>query len=442
MPTGSRALDHALGIGGLPRGHLIEMSGPQHSGKTTLALHIIAESQKRGGTCVFVNTEQALDPAYARRVGVDVENLLVSQPDDGEQGFEIIEQLVESHAVRCIVVDSLAALLPEAEVERGVGDKYREERVLSQALRRLGQSTSKSNCLLVCLHHNGVHNNGGAVLRLRSAVRLAFRRAQTLRGETHDVGYRVRVKVVKNQVARPFGTAEFDVLFDEGIDRLGELVDLGVALGLVEKKRTWFMLKDLAGGEGGREGADGSLIMGQGREKTRMFLRERPEFALMLENAIGERLKVMDSYLGTMPALRSRIREEEEEEGGREVEVRNLAEATADAEAAMDKAEQDREGAYAYPYEQEEEKGQRRHVGGKDSGRAQHSFVAAPAEKTWRTAGSTRMMDTIEHYGAGAGGEGVDLEIDYLTGDVGNTEAAAAAAAAAARQKRGGEGSS
>jgi len=448
ISTGSRALDHALGIGGLPQGHLVEMSGPQHSGKTTLALHVIAEAQKRGGTCVFINTEQALDPAYARRVGVDVENLFISQPDDSEQGLDIIEQLVKSHAVHCVVMDSLTTLLLDAEVERDVGNRNREERVLSQALRRLTRSAAKSKCLLVCLHHSGVHNKGAKVLHLRSAVRLAFVRGQTLRGETHDVGYRIRVKVVKNKVARPFGTSEIDVLFDKGIDRLGELLDIGVALGLVYKKKAWFVLKDLAGGKGGRMGAEGSLVMGQGREKTRFFLQERPELVSMLENAVGDRLKTMDSYMRTLPASKSRIREEEEEEEEeREVEVRNLAEATADAEAVMNQVEQEREGAYAYPFEQKSERGLLYRAGGKDSANAQDPYVIAPAEERWNTNGPTRMMDTIEHFGAGAGGEGVDLEIDYLTGEVKNTKAAAAveaaaAAAAAAGQKNRGEGSS
>jgi recombination protein RecA len=393
---------------------------------------------------VFINTEQALDPAYARRLGVDVENLLVSQPDDGEQGFHITEQLVKSRAVDCIVIDSLAALMPEAEVERDVGDDYRawQGRVLSQAFRRLTRSAAKSKCLLLFLNQTGLRNDHGeTTLRLQSSVRLAFRRGQKLRFETQKVGCRTLVKVVKNKFARPFGTAEFDVLFESGVDRLGELLDLGVTLGLVEKKRAWFVLKDLEVGEGGREG----LIMGQGREQTRTFLQERSEVAALLEKAVRDKLEGMDSYLDTMPASSSSSfgeeeEEEEEEEGGREGEVRNLAGAAAEAEAAMDEAEQERDGAYAFPRndEEEEEREQRRRAHAKESSAAPSD--SSSQERTSRT--QTRMMDPIEHFGAGAGGEGVDLEIDYMTGEVGNAEAAAAAAAAAARQKREGGGGS
>jgi len=429
--TGSFALDHALGIGGLPRGHLVEMSGPQHSGKTTVALHVIAEAQKRGGTCAFVNTEQALDPAYARRVGVDVENLYISQPDDGEQGFDITEQLIKSRAVDCIVIDSLAALMPKAEVERDVGDDYRawQGRVLSQAVWRLTRSAAKSNTLLLFLHQTGFHNSSETALRLQSSVRLAFRPGPKLRVDTQEVGCRAQVKVVKNKFARPFGTAEFDVLFECGIDRLGELIDVGVTVGLVEKKRAWFVLKDLEGEkEGGREG----LIMGQGRDKTRMFLQqERPELAVMLEKAVRERLDAMDSYLETTPVFSSSFGVEEEE-GGREGEVRNTTEAAAEAEAAMDEAEQEREGAYAFPTDEEEEKEHRR--------RTREEGSAGSCSQGRMTTTHTMMIDPIEHFGAGAGGEGVNLEIDYMTGEVGNAEAAAAGAAAAAQQKKEGKG--
>ena len=286
VPTGSLGLDIALGIGGLPRGRIIEIYGPESSGKTTLALHVVAEAQKRKGVCAFVDAEHALDPVYARKLGVEVEDLLVSQPDTGEQALEIADTLVRSGAVDVLVIDSVAALTPKAELEGDMGDSLPglQARLMSQALRKLTGSISKSRCMVVFINQirmkigvmfgNPETTTGGNALKFYSSVRLDIRRIGQIKERDEIVGNQTRVKVVKNKVAPPFKQIEFDIMYGEGISKLGELIDLGVKAGIVDKAGSWYSY------EGQR--------IGQGRENTKAFLRENSKLASEIESAIRE----------------------------------------------------------------------------------------------------------------------------------------------------------
>ncbi len=284
IPTGSLGLDLALGIGGLPKGRIIEIYGPESSGKTTLALHAIAEAQKRGGTCAFIDAEHALDPGYARKLGVDVDNLLISQPDAGEQALEICDTLVRSGAVDVLVVDSVAALVPRAELEGEMGDSHvgLHARLMSQALRKLTGTVSRSNCLLIFLNQirlkigvmfgNPETTTGGNALKFYASVRMEIRRIGQIKDRDNVVGNQTRVKVVKNKMAPPFRQVEFDIMYGEGVSKVGELIDLGVKAGVVEKSGAWFS-------------CDNQRI-GQGRENAKQFLRDNPAMAESIENRI------------------------------------------------------------------------------------------------------------------------------------------------------------
>ena len=277
IPTGSLALDIALGIGGLPRGRVVEIYGPESSGKTTLALHVVAEAQKRGGTCAFIDAEHALDPVYARKLGVSVEDLLISQPDTGEQALAIGDTLVRSGAVDALVIDSVAALVPRAELEGEMGDTHvgLQARLMSQALRKLTSSISRSNCMVVFINQirmkigvmfgNPETTTGGNALKFYASVRLDIRRIGAIKDRDEVVGNQTRVKVVKNKLAPPFKMVEFDIMYGEGVSRMGELIDLGVRAGIVEKSGSWFSY-------------DGQRI-GQGRENAKTYLKETPGVA-------------------------------------------------------------------------------------------------------------------------------------------------------------------
>jgi len=281
IPTGSLALDVALGIGGLPKGRIIEIYGPESSGKTTLALHVVAEAQKRGGEVAFIDAEHALDPTYARALGVKVEDMLISQPDTGEQALEITESLVRSGAIDVIVVDSVAALVPRAEIEGEMGDSYvgLQARLMSQALRKLTGAIGKTNTIVIFINQlrekvgvmygNPEVTTGGRALKFYASVRIEVRRIEALKNGTEIVGNRTRAKVVKNKVAPPFREAEFDIMYGEGIARNGELVDLGVKLDLVQKAGSWFSM--------------GETRIGQGRDAAKKYLEDNPEIAAQLE---------------------------------------------------------------------------------------------------------------------------------------------------------------
>ena len=284
VSTGSLSLDIALGIGGLPRGRIIEIFGPESSGKTTLALHCIAEAQKNGGVCAFVDAEHALDPVYAKKLGVDLGDLLISQPDTGEQALEITDTLVRSGAVDVLVVDSVAALTPKAEIEGDMGDSLPglQARLMSQALRKLTASISRSNTLVIFINQIRMKigvmfgspetTTGGNALKFYASVRLDIRRIGAIKEKEDVVGNQTRVKVVKNKVAPPFKQVEFDILYGEGISKTGELIDLGVKAGIVEKSGSWYSYD--------------SQRIGQGRENARSFLKANPEMATELEEKI------------------------------------------------------------------------------------------------------------------------------------------------------------
>jgi recombination protein RecA len=295
IPSGSLSLDLALGIGGLPRGRVVEIYGPESSGKTTLALHAIAEAQKRGGTCAFIDAEHALDPTYARKLGVDVDNLLISQPDAGEQALEICDTLVRSGAVDVVVIDSVAALVPRAELEGEMGDNHMglHARLMSQALRKLTGSVSKSNTMLIFLNQirlkigvmfgNPETTTGGNALKFYASVRMEIRRIGSIKDRENVTGNQTRVKVVKNKLAPPFREVEFDIMYGEGISKLGELIDLGVKAGVVEKSGAWYSCD--------------SQRIGQGRENAKQFLREHPEIADSIERRIREQSGVVADAL-------------------------------------------------------------------------------------------------------------------------------------------------
>ena len=281
IPTGSLALDLALGIGGLPRGRVVEIYGPESSGKTTLALHVLAEAQKQGGEVAFVDAEHALDPTYAKALGVNVEDMLISQPDTGEQALEITEALVRSGAIDVVVVDSVAALVPRAEIEGEMGDSFvgLHARLMSQALRKLTGIINKTNTIVIFINQlrekvgvmygNPEVTTGGRALKFYSSVRIEVRRIEALKNGTEIVGSRTRAKVVKNKVAPPFREAEFDIMYGQGIARTGELVDLGVKLDLVQKAGSWFSM--------------GETRIGQGRDAAKKYLEDNPEIAAQLE---------------------------------------------------------------------------------------------------------------------------------------------------------------
>ena len=285
IPTGSLSLDLALGIGGVPRGRIIEIYGPESSGKTTLALHILASAQKLGGEVAFIDVEHALEPAYARALGVNIDELLISQPDTGEQALEITEQLVRSGAIDCVVVDSVAALLPKSELEGEMGDSSVGvvARLMSQALRKLAGIVSKTNCVVVFINQlrekigvmygNPETTPGGRALKYFSSVRIDVRRVETLKSGSEMIGNRTRAKVVKNKVAPPFKEAEFDIIYGEGISKVGEIIDLGVKLDLIEKGGAWFTV-------------NGNRI--QGRDNVRQYLLENPDVADDLEQKIRD----------------------------------------------------------------------------------------------------------------------------------------------------------
>jgi recombination protein RecA len=290
IPSGCLSLDAALGVGGFPRGRVIEVYGPESGGKTTLTLHVIAEAQKLGGQAAFIDAEHALDPAYARKLGVDVDNLLVSQPDNGEQALEIAQELIKSNAVDIVVVDSVAALVPKAELEGDMGDPQMglQARLMSQALRKLTGIVSKSRTCLIFINQirekigvmfgNPETTTGGRALKFYASMRVDIRRIQSIKEGDKVVGSRTRAKVVKNKVAAPFRDAEFDILYGEGISREGDLIDLGVDKGLIEKSGTWLSF----GGE----------RMGQGRENARIFLKENKDIRDKLENTLRKKLEI------------------------------------------------------------------------------------------------------------------------------------------------------
>ena len=284
ISTGCLDLDIALGIGGVPRGRIIEIYGPESSGKTTVALHVAAEAQKLGGAVAFVDAEHALDPSYARNLGVDTENLIVSQPDTGEQGLEIAEALVRSGAIDVLVVDSVAALVPRAEIEGEMGDSHvgLQARLMSQALRKLTGTINKSKCVVIFINQlrekvgvmfgNPETTTGGRALKFYASVRLDVRRIDSIKQGDEIVGNRTRVKVMKNKVAPPFKQAEFDIMYNEGISRNGNIVDVGVKENIVQKSGAWFSY--------------GDIRLGQGRENAKNYLKENPEIALEIENKI------------------------------------------------------------------------------------------------------------------------------------------------------------
>lgn len=298
IPTGSVSLDLALGIGGLPRGRIVEIYGPESSGKTTLALHVAAEAQKMGGTCAFVDAEHALDPQYAKKLGVNIDDLLIAQPDAGEQALEIADTLVRSGSIDVVIIDSVAALVPKAELEGEMGDTHvgLQARLMSQALRKFTGSISKSQTLVIFINQirqkigimfgNPETTTGGNALKFYSSVRLDIRRIGSIKDKDEVVGNQTRVKVVKNKVAPPFRVVEFDIMYGQGISKMGEIIDLGVKADIVEKAGAWFSYK--------------GQRVGQGRENAKQFLMDNPDIAKEIEDAIrGKSEKVAEDMLGT-----------------------------------------------------------------------------------------------------------------------------------------------
>ena len=284
IPTGSLGLDVALGIGGLPKGRIIEIYGPESSGKTTLTLHAIAEAQKMGGTAAFIDAEHALDPVYAKKLGVNVDELIVSQPDTGEQALEIVDTLVRSNAIDILVVDSVAALVPRAEIEGEMGDSHvgLQARLMSQSLRKLTGSINRSKCMVIFINQlrmkigvmygNPETTTGGNALKFYASVRLDIRRTGQIKDKDEVIGNATRVKVVKNKVAPPFKQVEFDIMYGEGISRMGEIIDLGVKAGVIEKSGSWFSYD--------------SVRIGQGKENSKKFLKENPDMVERIESEI------------------------------------------------------------------------------------------------------------------------------------------------------------
>lgn len=296
IPTGCLALDIALGIGGVPRGRIIEIYGPESSGKTTVSLHVVAEAQKMGGTAAFIDAEHALDPIYAKKLGVNLDELYVSQPDNGEQGLDIVDSLVRSGAVDIVVVDSVAALTPKAEIDGEMGDSHvgLQARLMSQALRKIAGIASKSNTCIIFINQlrekigvmfgNPETTTGGKALKFYASVRMDVRKIETLKDGTEMVGNRTRVKVVKNKLAPPFKTAEFDIMYGEGVSQAGCILDLAIGADIIEKSGSWFSYK-------------GEKI-GQGKENVKKFISERPELCAELEALIKEKYKKEDEVSG------------------------------------------------------------------------------------------------------------------------------------------------
>ncbi len=333
IPTGSLALDLALGVGGIPRGRVTEIYGPESAGKTTLCQHIVAEAQKRGGVAAYIDMEHALDPAYAARCGVDIDNLYISQPDTGEQALEIAEQLVRSGAVDIIVIDSVAALVPRAEIEGEMGDSHMglQARLMSQALRKLSGAIKQSNTALVFTNQlrmkigvmfgNPETTTGGNALKFYASVRLDIRRTQSIKTNAEVVGNRVKVRVTKNKVAPPFREAEFDIMFNEGISKVGDILDIGVNMEIITKRGAFFTY--------------GDVKLGQGRENGKDFLKEHPEIANEIEGAIrGNVEKAAQLAAGSLHAEDNDAEAEEEEE----MDAVAIAEAV--AEEASETAEE------------------------------------------------------------------------------------------------------
>ena len=305
ISTGCLDLDIALGIGGVPRGRIVEIYGPESSGKTTVALHIAAEAQKNGGAVAFIDAEHALDPSYAKKIGVDTENLILSQPDTGEQGLEIAEALVRSGAIDVLIVDSVAALVPRAEIEGDMGDSHvgLQARLMSQALRKLAGTINKTNCVAIFINQlrekvgimfgNPETTTGGRALKFYASVRLDVRRIDSIKSSDAIIGNRTRIKVMKNKVAPPFKQAEFDIMYNEGISRTGNIVDVGVKEGIVQKSGAWFSY--------------GDIRLGQGRENSKIYLKDNPEVAIEIENKIREKHNLP---LNTTPI----VKEEKEED--------------------------------------------------------------------------------------------------------------------------------
>lgn len=297
ISTGSLSLDIALGVGGLPKGRIIEIYGPESSGKTTLTLHVIAECQKKGGTCAFVDAEHALDPQYAKKLGVDIDNLIISQPDAGEQALEITDTLVRSGGVDVVVVDSVAALVPKAEIEGEMGDPHMglQARLMSQALRKLTGSISRTNCMVIFINQIRMKigvmfgspetTTGGNALKFYSSVRLDIRRTGSIKDKDEVIGNETRVKIVKNKVAPPFKTVDFDIMYGKGISKEGEMIDLGVKYGFIEKAGSWYSYNDQK--------------IGQGKENAKHYLKEHPDFAAELENMIRSKAKLSDEEVIT-----------------------------------------------------------------------------------------------------------------------------------------------
>ena len=289
IPTGAISLDFALGIGGMPKGRIVEIYGPESSGKTTLSLHVIAEAQKNGGLAAFVDAEHALDPIYARKLGVDTVNLLVSQPDHGEQALEIVETLVRSGALDVVVVDSVAALVPRAEIEGEMGDSHMglQARLMSQALRKLTATVSRSNTCVIFINQlrdkigvmfgSPETTTGGKALKFYTSIRIDIRRIASIKSGTDIIGNRTKVKVVKNKLAPPFRICEFDIMYSEGISKAGDLLDLATEMNIVQKSGTWFSY--------------GEERLGQGRENVKIYLKQNPDFAAELEVKVREQMK-------------------------------------------------------------------------------------------------------------------------------------------------------
>lgn len=300
IPTGCLALDIALGVGGVPRGRIIEIYGPESSGKTTVALHVVTEAQRTGGAAAFVDAEHALDPSYASKLGVNIDELIVSQPDNGEQALEIVDALVRSNAIDVIVVDSVAALVPRAEIEGEMGDSHigLQARLMSQALRKLTASINRSRCVVIFINQlrekigimfgNPETTPGGRALKFYSSIRLDIRRIDTIKVGEDILGSRTRVKVTKNKVAPPFKRAEFDIMYNEGISKEGNLVDIAVNEELVEKSGAWFSYKNTR--------------LGQGRENSKLYLKDNPELAIEIENLIREKY--------SLPLIKAAVNEE------------------------------------------------------------------------------------------------------------------------------------
>lgn len=299
VPSGSLSLDLALGVGGVPKGRIVEVYGPESSGKTTVALHMVAEVQKRGGIAGYVDAEHAMDPTYAKALGVDIDNLYISQPDDGEQALEIAETMVRSGAIDIVIVDSVAALVPRAEIEGEMGDSHMglQARLMSQALRKLTGITNKSNCTVVFINQlrekigitfgNPETTTGGRALKFYSSIRMEIRKADALKQGTEIVGNRVKVKIAKNKVAPPFKTAEFDIIYGKGISKEGDILDLAADVDIVNKSGAWYAYKETR--------------IGQGRENAKQFLRENPDICQEIENQVREHydLPVLDAAKAT-----------------------------------------------------------------------------------------------------------------------------------------------